>query len=281
MLDGQLMRCPNGIRVYAGLVLQGGSRIESGDIDVVDGGYIDARGTAGCPIYLTSASATPAPGDWQFHVHPAEDVETSLTWTVIEYAGEAQREAIETTASGRLDRVRARDDSQRHGQDRARSKRRPRHAVQQRLVLRRGRRCHGDQSRRVGEIVEPNIYIDAATVDGPWVHVRGNRLDEHVRWEDIGVPYLIEDFSVRARLSIEAGTEVLFGGKADLRVEEPGHLVVSGTADEPVRFGGVSENPQPGDWNRGGDRVYRRKQARTRTRDAWGWQRSARRDHDH
>ena len=249
VLDGQVMTCPNGIRVYASLTLQGGSRIESGDIDVVDAGSITARGTQTCPVYLTSAAEHPAAGDWQFHIHPAEDIETSLTWTVIEYAGERAREAIETTASDGS--ISFEHVSIRHAMGRTA------------LDLRDGRVnkfshvSFGDVDGSAMEIspdeagkVEPNIHIDTASVTGPWVHVRGNRLDTSAVWENIGVPYLVEDFSVHGTLTIDRGARVLFGRKADLRVEASGRLIVSGTGLEPVRFDSVSLVRAAGDWNR-------------------------------
>ena len=212
VLDGQVMNCPNGIRVYAGLTLINGSRIESGDIDVVDAGSITTRGKRDCPIYLTSAAAVPAPGDWQFHIHPAEPIETSLTWTVIEYAGERNREAIETTAT----------DGSIAFEHVTISKAMGRTA----LDLRDGTvnkfsnvsfyEIEGDAveiSPDASGVIEPNIYIDTATVAGPWVHVRGNRLDERVEWEDIGVPYLIEDFAIWGQLGDS------FGRRSDVRTQ--------------------------------------------------------------
>ena len=249
VLDGQVMNCPEGIRVYTGLILQGGSRIESGDIDVVDGGYISARGTENCPISLTSASPTPAPGDWQFHIHPGENAETSLTWTIIEYAGEANREAIETTASDgsiAFDHVSIRNVMGRTALDLRGGKVSKFSNVSFHDVAGSAMEISPNQSG----IVDPSIAIDDSTVDGPWVHVRGNRLDQDTEWENIGVPYLVEDFSVRATLSISEGATVLYDRKADLRVENDGRLIVSGTASAPVIFDTVSKDPQPGDWNR-------------------------------
>lgn len=84
-LDSQVMSCPDGIKISANLVLRNGSRIESGKIDVVGNGSITALGRENCPVILTSAEENPAAGDWKFHIHPAENVETSLVWTIIEY----------------------------------------------------------------------------------------------------------------------------------------------------------------------------------------------------
>ena len=243
-LDGQVMNCPDGVRVDARLTLVGGSRIESGDIEVVNSGSIDALGTERCPIVLTSAFERPKPGDWQFHIHPSEDILTSLIWTVIEYAGEPDREAIETTSSDgtiAFEHVEIRSTIGRTALDLRDGYVAQFTDVHFSEIEGVAMEISPDESGNIG----PAISMDADSVDAPWIHIRGNRLRNNVQWTELGVPYLLEDISVSGTLSIEEGTQVLMGDGADLRIVDGGRLIVSGTSARPVKFDGVSEVPQP------------------------------------
>ena len=92
---------------------------------------------------------------------------------------------------------------------------------------------------------------------GAFVEIRGGGVEDNAKWQNPGAPYVVRTaFDVKGKagkavLEIAAGTELRFDGGVDFDVgyNNPGGLIVSGTADRPVIFTATdASQPWRGIW---------------------------------
>ena len=85
--------------------------------------------------------------------------------------------------------------------------------------------------------------IDLSGNDKDMVFISRGKVDEATTWGNPGIPYEVEGYviDVTARLSIDAGTELVFQENAGLGVYDAGALSVNGTSGSPVIMRGDSD----------------------------------------
>lgn len=66
-------------------------------------------------------------------------------------------------------------------------------------------------------------------------------------WQALNVPYKLENHSVEAILTIEAGSTLIFRQDGNFKIEDNGTLIAKGTTNKKITFTG--ENKTPGSWH--------------------------------
>jgi hypothetical protein len=250
VLDGQVMTCTGDLAIEATLRLINGSRLaSSGRFFIQNGGVLLGEGTADCKVGITSARTSPAAGDWStMRFASSGGAGSMLTHTVVEYGGD-NTAAITLLGGGEVgfDHVTVRH-TLRGALDLAGGRVTRFRAVAFEHVAGSPVRIHPDHAA----VVEPDIAIDAATVDDPFVDVVASpRIEMSLdgTWEDIGVPYrLFGDIRFEADLTLEAGARVWIAPAQRFFVTDGGTLRALGTAAAPVEIRSANPTGQPGDW---------------------------------
>jgi flagellar hook assembly protein FlgD len=92
------------------------------------------------------------------------------------------------------------------------------------------------------------------------IELVGDRLRSEAVWENLGPPYVVVNAPIEVwqeeqpvTLTLSAGVTLKFDDRSYLFVgngsNQPGTLIVQGTAEAPVVFTSVWERPRPGDWH--------------------------------
>jgi|GEM_PF-755110 len=221
-----------------------------GKIVVTDNGALKLIGRADCPITLTTSKSVGSPGDWdsiEFY-QTSTGPENILQHTVLEYGGDDTYGAvwIQEGASVEIS-----------------------NSVFRRL---RGAGIYADNNARLRDFsgnsfldiegVPLNVGITVASDLRPATFVdnqeqavalRSGTVDRDTTWRNLGVPYVVDDFSIRrstgsATLTVEAGTTIKLRPGTIVKVLTNGALNLAGTAGAPVTFTSSKSSPAPGDW---------------------------------
>jgi len=247
VLDRQVMVCTGDLSIRAALVLRNGSELRSsGRFFVEQGGSIRTEGTEDCKIRITSAQDTPAPGDWSsMWIKDDADNSSLFQHTIIEYGG-APNGMIDLAGGGSV------------GFDHVTVQ----HASEVALDLNDGTvtqfsavefsdipgvalRIHPD----FAEVVEPDIAIDAATVQEPFVDVVGNPMSVDGTWEALPVPYrLFGDIAFEARLTVTEGADLAIAPAQRFFVQNGGSVQTLGTEANPVTIRSANATGAAEDW---------------------------------
>jgi hypothetical protein len=217
---------------------------------VQNGGSLRMEGTAEAPILVTSANEDPAPGDWNaiaFYGTSSDD--NVLRHVTVEHGGGGGQGQlwIDNGAALSMSDSTSRD-SDRFG-----------------LELSAG----GEVRDFTGNTLVDNhlgpVRLSANAVDalGPGTYgpneVEGivigyESLDHDAQWEDLGVPYRVEEgmrvetLAGSANLTITAGTTLALGPTATLAIGDHGGLHLAGEAGARVTVRSAKEPAAAGDW---------------------------------
>jgi hypothetical protein len=249
-LNGQIMTCRGDLSIRARLRLTNGSRLaSSGRFFVERGGALITDGTATCPIRITSAQRVPAAGDWRtLRVTGDASNESMLTHTIVEYGGDANG-AITLSAGGPMgfDNVTVQHTRGR-ALDLAGGIVTRFHAVSFNNIPGAPVRIHPDYAA----VIEPDIAIDAASVQEPFVDVQAigkNDMSIDGIWEALGVPYrLFGDITFKAALTIGEGARLWIRPAQRFFVSDGGSIKALGTAAHPIEIRSANATGRPRDW---------------------------------
>lgn len=208
-------------------------------LSVSGGGSLHFVGTPDCPITITSAASTPAPGDWdQIEIY-ADSVgpENRFEWVVVEYGGGS------TYGSVWID----------DGAELAMENTVIRSSGDVGLDVAGGGSLRAFASNSLSANAKAPIRIGANAVDDlqdgntftgngvDAIVVRGETVDHDATWLAHDVPYVADSgFNVTAsadgsaRLTLEAGVTVKLGDGAIVGVNDNGGLHLAGTSAAPV-----------------------------------------------
>jgi hypothetical protein len=250
VLDGQRMTCSGDLSIRAQLLLTNGSQLaSSGRVIVQKGGALVTEGTADCAIRITSSQRVQAAGDWTtIWVTRDAGNNSMLTHTIVEYGGDANA-AITLSGGGSIgfDNVTVQHTKGR-ALDLAGGIVTRFHAVSFNNIPGAPVRIHPDYAA----VVEPDIAIDAATVQEPFVDVQPigrNTMSIDGTWEAIGVPYrLFGDLTFRATLTIGAGARIWIAPAQRFFVSNGGSIKALGTPGNPIEIRSANRVGRPKDW---------------------------------
>jgi parallel beta-helix repeat protein len=209
-------------------------------------GTLSALGTAAAPIIVTSASAQPAPNDWEYLDFNGPTANASvLSHVQVFYGGYAATDGAEVSAS--------------NGASPTISDCIIAYSSGDGLYLDDGSQatvtnCVFAQN---GDFAVGTTADDAARISGSrlgpnqskGIEVLGETIAHSGAWHRQDVPYALNNgvkLAAGARIDIDAGTVILMNNNASLSVS--GTLVAHGTAAAPVIFTSAAAQPGPNDW---------------------------------
>lgn len=238
----------------AHLTVQAGAELRMGDgadIRVQENGGLTLAGTSDAPIVVRSAKSVGAAGDWNEIRIEADSVDSlnDFDHVIVEHGGGSWYGMVWVQNGASLAMT----------------------------------SCTAQGSSTVGVMAETgaklrdftgNVLIDNAagpievsaesvdalgpgtyapnTVEG--VQISGGTADHDATWLDLAVPYVARNgFYVgtetgSANLVVSAGSEILLGDGAEIRVQTNGSLTLDGTADAPIVVDSAKSSPAAGDW---------------------------------
>ena len=239
-----------GLTLDAPLSLPPGAvlRFSSGSsVRINDGGSLRAIGSADAPILLTGRESTP--GFWDgVNLVFSNSVDNVFRHVTIEYAGDGSSSgAALASISGSSSPVRLalEDVTLRNGLG-------PGFRFGPNTRVTAFDRVTSTGNARSG-VIYPGWIPETVTAPAltgntdDTVRLVGDTIATAVRWPALDVPYRIDNITVNAALTIDAGTRVVANGGAEIRVNREGSLNAVGTAGRPIVF--VGDSPLPGFWD--------------------------------
>jgi sugar lactone lactonase YvrE len=243
-----LMQGNVGVSNGATLTLQPGVRILSpgGVLEIGSGAKLIAQGTADQPITFTSASATPAAGDWQgLAFDPGS--EAALDHCDVDYGGPAaQLQQAVAIGSGKV----TLSNTVIH------------HSLSVGVRMTTAGEGPTLDHVTVSDCAKTAIRMDrpeiSPTITGlllqnnapDGIEVAGGEIKIPTAYPAAGYPYSTDSLKVSAGgiLTLQPGVEMRFTVSATLSVAAGGKLVAEGTAALPITFTTASSPPLPGSW---------------------------------
>ncbi len=256
---GTPLRLVDGLVVWSGegsahLTVEAGVELQLAADQVIavgQGGGLALLGTEAAPVLVTSASSTPAPGDWYgIELDAGSDRGANVfTHAVVEYAGGWEYGAIWVDNGTGL----AMTDSEVYASG---------HFG---LELVQGGELRDFTGNTFVDNAEGPVRINASDVhqlgtgtyrpnEKEAIEVLWGSVADDATWRSLGVPYHApEGFEVQpasgsATLTIEPRTTLMMGPNAVLSVGEGASLVLDGTADAHVTVTSSDSSPSAGDW---------------------------------
>ena len=221
-----------------------------GRISVSDGGALKLLGAPDCPITITSGKSVGSPGDWDYleFYNTSVGPENILRYTILEYGGDTSYGAlwIQNGASVEISNSTFKDlrTAGIYGEDDAEL-----------------RDFVGNTFTNIlGVPIDVGVTVagdlQPATFTGNQeqaVALRGGTVEENATWRNLGVPYVVDSFSIQrstgsATLTVEAGTTLKMKPATSISVRTNGALNLAGTAAAPVTVTSSRPGPAPGDW---------------------------------
>jgi len=245
-LSGSCLRVPRSMTVAENgqLTIAPGTVLKfaaSTSLTVSQGGSLTAAGTSDAPIVLSSLDASP--GYWDgVNFSSSNSTRNRLENLVIEYAGGSDSGALSTDASvERPVRITADNVLLRHSAGAG-------FFFQPDTVLDRFARIQSTQNALAGlmgptsasALTTESLFTGNA-VDA--IRLAGISVDTATGWNRIGVPFLVSGLSLRASLTMAAGTQVRFDAGGSLYVGPDGSLNAVGTSDAPILLTGSEATP--------------------------------------
>lgn len=242
------MRISGDFRVEDVLTIEPCTRVElDGRVFVHDGGRIEARGSADCPVTFTSLKGSPGPGDWTYlDYEPTADNGSVFEHTIFEYGG---NEHGLFAGNGEVE-VAFRDVTVRHTEalgldlreldivelSGAHFEDNPAHPFE----------IHGTDMGGIAEVTaldvqEPRILVSQG----------GGRaiLSSDDTWSPQSIPdELTGELTFAADYVMEPGVHLMAPASARYFVRDGGTLSLLGTAEDPVILESAGDDPLPGDW---------------------------------
>lgn len=238
----------------AHLTVAAGAEIRMGDntrILVQQLGGLTLDGTADAPVHIRSAKSTGAAGDWEeIRIYETSvDEFNRFSHVLIEHGGAGYYGSVwvRSEASLQMDNTTIRDSEDfallvdNGGELRQ---------FADNTLTENGGAALSIGANEVGELGVGNYSGNG--VEG--IIVRSATVDHDAQWLDHGVPYLASGFTVgdgtgSAVLTLDAGSELLFGDSVEMFISANGALTANGTADNHVRIGSDKASPAAGDWD--------------------------------
>ena len=235
-------------------------------------GALIANGTESDHITFTSASATPAPGDWNYLFFYRTDAGTSLSWCDILYAGGSYGDVYIHGCPNNITFTNCNiSNSESSGvliHDYYEATSNPTftncqfnnnlgvgidtwHAVSLPNIIDCSFHDNGMYPLKLWasglDLVSGTLDMGGNSPDG--IYLYGNEVNT-CTWPNWGAPYYIGGtitVNDGQTLTIEAGNELLFTNTYEIYVM--GCLVADGTPEEHIVFTSAQETPSPGDWS--------------------------------
>ncbi len=223
----------------------------AGYLLVDDNGTLEATGTPAQPIVFTSASQSPAPGDWQCIRFGSGSSASQIRHATLEYGGApcdangAKKEAIVVIASGIKQLADATiSESSNHGIE-IEHNANPR-GLENLAFGRNGKSSILTSMSEVLTLGQGYTFQEAddrINVDTTFALQRSGRwLVQPVPFRMVGGPQI----SGLAEVTMDAGLRLEMTGKTFTVFNS--NLVIEGTAADPVVFTSGASNPAAGDW---------------------------------
>jgi hypothetical protein len=225
-------------------------RLKDGVIVIVsEGGALSLIGTADCPITITSARTSPAPGDWGYIEidASASGPDTVLRHVTVEYGGGLTYGSIWVAPGASIEI----SDST------------VRRSASVGVEARPGAKLRSFAGNTLTQSDRPLVVgVNEAGELGPGTYT-GNKTDvielaqdtvtADATWQALGVPFrTVDGFSIGgpqpAVLTLAAGAVLQLGSAANLTVDSGGGLTLDGAADSPATITSAQQVPAPGDW---------------------------------
>lgn len=220
-------------------------------ISVNANGSLKAEGTATEPVVITSANASPAPGDWNSIEVYSTATSNGLVFehAIVEYGGGDGYGALWLDVGASISITNS-------------TIRRSAHVgVQATHDSNRFRAFSGNvitENARPLE-VHPNMVADIGAGDftgndDDIIEVVDGGVERNSTWRPLGVPYRanhgfwVGGGDSNAVLTVEAGTTIMLGSDAVLRVYRNGGLTFDGSAEARITITSDDDPPNAGDW---------------------------------
>lgn len=250
--DGAILTLRPGVEIRFGETVT----VEPAWIEVLDGGKLDARGTAALPITFTSDFVSPGPGDWGSIV-VRDGAILRLDHCNLRYGGWSDSPALDIESSDVEVRNTTIMDADGPG---VRIAGTGNASVYENVAV---LNCAGAAFQQTTPDMSPafsGLFCSGNIWDG--ILVMQGVILRAVTWGSTGVPYILEgwiDIGDGGTLNVAAGSTVLFKDatsllQSSIRVLDDGHFFAYGTQADPITFSSALADPAPGDW--GYVRIY-------------------------
>ena len=231
------------------LAIQPGARLLFGDstgVVVRQGANLVAVGTADRPVLMQGETASP--GRWKgIEFYFTVGLDTQLEYVTVEHAGSSQNSnsALWVRSSGTspatlsLSHVTV---SQSAGTG-IKTDVSARFTAFDNVTVTQSASAAVMHADTVSQIGDNNVFT-GNTED--LVNVLSGSIEEASSWSDIGVPYLTENITITAPLTLDPGVEIWGNSASELIIRQAGALNAVGTQTDPIIMRGAS--PVPGYW---------------------------------
>ena len=240
-------------------------------------GALYAVGTESNPIIFTSAKTTPARGDWDSikFLDTTDDALTAMAYCTVEYGGyysyrgnvyiEKSAPTI-TNCNIRYSKYMGiccdNASPAITGGTIADNNTNGIYASMQSLITINGTSFYGNGSYAISLGTNDELFSTQGITgsESDRIEIRTGDIRRDLTWRNVGIPYVLtgsinvyKDLTTAAKLTIEPGVQVRFGGNWFISIgagaSRKGALYAVGTPDHPILFTSDKPSPQPGDWH--------------------------------
>ncbi len=246
--ENEIIELDHTVYVKANLTIEKCAEIHfmnNASIVVKDNGSIKTKGTASCPVIITSGKSSPSAGDWsQISIESSASSGNEFNYTDFEYGGKGYYGMVEiekgpsvkfnSCTFGYSDSYGVFVDNEAKISEFSKSKF---HNIKKALI--------SIPLQTAGAIDK----IESKNNKTPVVLLKESMTND-VTLHNISVPFQTKNtLYVKAKLTIDPGTTIQIDNSS-IVVSDNGSIVSNGTKDSPVTFTSTKTVPSPGDWTK-------------------------------